>query len=196
MRLVSLVGWEKSVTEHTMLFYLDYMLWGNVFSRMSQCFEWISTFTAKIRRHFFCCSNSMHSKQVFSVVSFTRCLHNPFIADYWFSRFFAFSDITFGYHHSRTFVNISTSLALQSISSHAITIGCSFDVFLIIRKDPVRSSKKSNMVGDQEILQCINVLIEQIACLDVLSCFPWTIITIRLRSEINSEVISEVLLLN
>ena len=34
----------------------------------------------------------------------------------------------FGYHFSRTSVNVSISLALQSFSSHAITIGCSFAV--------------------------------------------------------------------
>ena len=90
MRLLSLVGWEKKVTEHTMLFYLEYMFRGNVFSRMSQCFERISTFTANSAKHFFCCSNSMHSKQLFSVVSFTRYLHTAFIADYWFFPFFRF----------------------------------------------------------------------------------------------------------
>ena len=64
-----------------------------------------------------------------SVVSFTHYLHTAFIADYWDFPFFRFLRHRVRVLPLQTFVSVSTLLALQSISSHAITIGCSFDVF-------------------------------------------------------------------
>ena len=87
-----------------------------MFSRMSQCFDLLSTFAANNERHFFYCSNSMHSKQMFSLVFFTRYLHTAFIADYWCFPFFRFLR-----HHARVAL-------LQNVREciHAIAIGCSF----------------------------------------------------------------------